>query len=160
MSCNGTTTYAIDLILRPQHKESSRRPNHHLLNYRWWDMTNNTQYTGTLPIPLEDHVPLNFRIFDYTKQLISPTLKIEFKPLQGNQAHSPFDPAITDALAEGVASIGAPAQEPDYTLFTFAAQTVTSIGTDFEFSVDIDDASNPQDKWFVDPQMIVEGSGG
>jgi hypothetical protein len=148
-----STNYTLQLLLQAQHPESRRKPGHHLLSYQWSNDSDGDSYWGPLPIPL-DQTSFKFTIVDYTKSLESPTVKIDFVKVQGSE-HSPFSEADTKSLQDGVASTRSVDGE-EFNVWVFNDVPFAGAGNGFSFSVDIDDRSNPQDKWFVDPQMIVE----
>ena len=150
---NTPTDYSLYLYIKPQRPQSTRKPGHQLLSYQWMGVATAEPYSGFMPIPLNQQ-NFQFAILDYTKTLQSPTVKIEFLKIQGS-AHSPVDAAATTNLHNGVTSTGKVEWE-EFNLFEFASVPMTNSGNGFSFSVDIDDPSNPQDKWFIDPQMIVE----
>lgn len=148
-----TSTYSLFLYIKPHGLQSQRKPGHSLLTYQWMDEYRAESYSGVLPIPLTQP-NFQFRILDYTKTLQSPTVKIAFSKIQGND-HSPVDSTATTNLANGVSSTGK-VDDEEFNLFEFAAVPLANPGNGFSFSVDVDDPSNPRDKWYIDPQMIVE----
>ena len=149
-----STNYTLQLILQARHPESRRKPGHHLLSYQWSNESEGTSYLGPMPIPL-DQTSFKFTILDYTKSLESPTVKVDFLKIRGTE-HTPFNETATKSLQDGVAATRSVDSE-EFTVWVFDDVPLANTGNGVSFSVDIDDPSNPQDKWFIDPQMIVEG---
>jgi hypothetical protein len=124
-----------------------------------WVPDGEDPYTGEYPIVLSQNDYFSFFLHDYTKELVSPQLKVVFEPFPAGGNASPFDAQVTAFLRTGVPA-ATEYQGPDYNSFAYGPYPLVNTGVEFEFSLEIDDNSRPPHRYYVDPQMIVEGSGG